>query len=125
MKALADTFSRLLPGEMDAIVDHCIASGMSLDDVGNLRRSYFRRRARTHCPAPETLIRSVFDLYNVFKDLKDPERNGASFFIPQAQALKLLKKQCKYIQLGLLSDPPGPSDNAVTPPPYRQSARGY
>ena len=91
---------------MDAIVDHCLASGMTLDDVGKLRRSYFRRRARTHCPNPETLIRSVFDLYNVFKDLKDPERNGASFFIPPAQALKLLKKQCKYIQLGLLSDPP-------------------
>ena len=40
MIALADTYSKLLLGEMERIVAHCLRSGMSADRIGELRRKY-------------------------------------------------------------------------------------
>jgi len=38
MITLADTYSKLLLGEMERIVAHCVRGGMSADRIGKLRR---------------------------------------------------------------------------------------
>ena len=57
------------------------------------------------CPPPEVLIRDAFNLFLCFKDVMDPERPGCRFF--KDNALDIFLKEMKYVQLGLLSDPPG------------------
>lgn len=66
---------------------------------------YFRRKGRTSCPPPEVLVRELYDIYRCFEQMDDPERPGCKFF--NGDHLTIFKKQMRYVQRGLLSDPPG------------------
>ena len=49
MITLADTYSKLLVGEMERTVVHCVRSGMSADRIGKLRRKYVETMEGTWC----------------------------------------------------------------------------
>ena len=107
MVTSADVFSKLNRGEMERIIHHCRTLGMTYDQISCLRRRYWRRHARTHCPEPKQLIREAYDVYMCFKDLQDPERPGCRFLLAESEAEAIFRKCCAHIQLGILSDPPG------------------
>ena len=111
MVSVADVFSKLLPGEMERVIDHCRRAGMAWDDISKLRRRYFRRMGRVSRPPPEQLLKEFFDVYTCFAGMHDPENVGRKFFV--ANHRKLFLKQCKYIQRGVLSDPPGMNMHVV------------
>lgn len=80
---------------------------MTDEQIAKLPRRYFRQMARKTIPAPAVLVNELCDLYAVFKDLPDPERPGCRFFVSDHEAI--FRKELKYVQMGLLSDPPGMS----------------
>ena len=103
--SVADACTKLEPGEMERIVAHCEASGMSLANIGKLKRRYFRRMGRTRRPPPEQLLTELHDIYAVFKEMRDPDDPSRSFFVPDHE--RLLLKSCKRVQAGFMSDNPG------------------
>ena len=100
-----DTAYGILCGEVDRIIRHYQALGMTIDQIARLKRKSIRKFARTHCPEPTVLIKGLYALYNCFKDAYDPDRPGKRFFVHDHE--RLFIKSCRYVQLGLLSDPPG------------------
>ena len=78
MIALADVFSRICDQEMERIIAWLLRRGWKMEKIRKLKRSYFRRLARTISPEPEELIRGVIDVYNVFLNVEN--ENGGSFF---------------------------------------------
>jgi len=50
------------------------------------------------------LIKDLYNVYRCFEQLDDPDRPGCKFF--NGDHLAIFKKQIRYVQLGLLSDPP-------------------
>ena len=65
---------------------------------------YFRRRVRQICPDPMSIMIDLLDVFDVFSMMVDPTTKRR-FFLPVWKTI--LKKQMKYIALGLLSDTPG------------------
>ena len=53
----------------------------------------------------QVIIRGLYDLYNFFKDMKDPARPEHNFFV--SGAWKIFIKEIAYVQKGYLSDLPG------------------
>jgi hypothetical protein len=101
----SDAMFKMLVGEHSRIERHCKSLGMLPDRIHKLRRKYWRRRARYHCPEPEVMIRGLYDIYCFARTLNDPLRPGCAFLVPDHE--DVFRKEIKYIQAGLLSDPPG------------------
>ena len=78
MVALADVFSKVCEGEMERIIAWLLRRKWSMERIRKLKRSYFRRLARTLSPGPEELIKGAIDVYNVFLNVEN--ENGGSFF---------------------------------------------
>ena len=102
--AVSDAVFKIFDGERERLIAH-LATFMSPESIAALNRKYFRRRCRFLVPAPETIIRDLLDVFNLFVDMDDPSRPGTKFLVPSARALFL--KEVMYVQEGLLSDRPG------------------
>ena len=105
MSLASDALFWMLPGEDDRVRKHCEALGMQPEQINQLRRKYWRRRARYACPAPRLILRALVDLYLFFKGMRDPLKPSSYVYVPNAE--KIFLKECAYVQQGLLSDPPG------------------
>ena len=99
----SDAMFKILPGEHDAVKAHASACGCK--DTKKLRRKYFKLLAMYSCPEPEVIVNGLLDVYFFFKDLPNPNGKGGGCLTADAEAI--LKKELKYVQLGLLSDIPG------------------
>ena len=105
MSMLSDALFWLLPGETARVRNHCEALGMSSEQIDKLKRKYWRRKCRYACPAPRLLLRAFHDVYVFFCGMLDPLKPGHQMLVPNHRHIFL--KQMKYVQEGLLSDPPG------------------
>ena len=103
--AVSDALFRILPGERYRILKHVRKMGMTKKQIKNLRRRYWRLRARYSSPEPSVIIKGLFDVYVFFRDMPDPDCETRKFF--KHDHADIFKKEIKYVQLGLLSDPPG------------------
>lgn len=102
--AVSDAVFKIMDGERQRLIAH-LGTFMSPEAIAALNRKYFRRRSRCIVPEPETIIRDLVDVYNLFVDMDDPSRPGTKFLGPSARATFL--KEVEYVQEGLLSDRPG------------------
>lgn len=75
---------------------------MADSQIQRVRRTGWRRKARTHQGEPQFIIRRIWDVMVWASLLKDPERPGHMFL--KAEWLQITKKELKYVQLGFLSD---------------------
>jgi hypothetical protein len=105
MSYVSDAVYKMLPGEADRVRRHMEKLGMTSETIKQVGRRYWRRRAKYSCPDPETIIRGLVDVFNFFRDMEDPDRPGHRFLVSNAYDIFL--KEVKYVQKGLLSDPPG------------------
>ena len=69
------------------------------------RCKYWRRKCLYACPAPRLLLRAFHDVYVFFRGMLDPLKPGHQMLVPNHEAI--FRKEMKYVQEGLLSDPPG------------------
>jgi hypothetical protein len=83
---------------------HFLFLGMTEDMIKHVKRSGWRRLVMTHQPEPKQLIRRLWDVITTASRMKDPERPGHDFFV--SDWLAIANKELRYVQLGLLSDPP-------------------
>ena len=81
--AVSDAVFKIFDGERERLIAH-LATFMSPESIAALNRKYFRRRCRFLVPAPETIIRDLLDVFNLFVDMDDPSRPGTKFLVPSA-----------------------------------------
>jgi hypothetical protein len=104
LTCISDAVFKIMPGEHNRVRAHALRRN-SPEDVARLRHKYWRRRCRYTVGPPEELVTALYDVYCLFKDLKDPLREGADFFV--GDSWNIFLKEIKYVQQGLLSDLPG------------------
>jgi hypothetical protein len=75
---------------------------MSDAQIERVKRTGWRRKARTHQGPPSWIIRRIWDVMVWASLLKDPERPGHMFL--KENWLQITVKELKYVQLGFLSD---------------------
>ena len=107
MSLLSDALFWLLPGEEARQRAHCLALGMSAEQIARLKRKYWRRHCRYACPAPQQIIRACHDIFVFFSGMIDPLKPDGRHYMLVSNAKAIFMKEMKYIQEGLLSDPPG------------------
>ena len=104
LTCVSDAVFKIMPGEHNRVRAHALRRN-SPERVARFRHKYWRRRCRYTVPPPEELVTALYDVYCLFKDLKDPLREGSGFFV--GDAWNIFLKEIKYVQQGLLSDLPG------------------
>ena len=105
MSLISDGLFWLLPYETVRVRNHCEALGMTREQIDKLKRKYWRLKCRYACPAPRLLLRAFHDVYVFFRGMLDPLKPGHQMLVPNHEAI--FRKEMKYVQDGLLSDPPG------------------
>ena len=104
MSLVSDALFWILAGETARVRKHCELLGMSSEQIDKLKRKYWRRKCRYACPAPRLLLRAFHDVYVFFRGMLDPLKPGHQMLVPNHEAI--FRKEMRYVQEGLLSDPP-------------------
>ena len=101
---LADVFFKPMKGERERL-----QADMRLrftdQQISRFGRSYYRRFTRHVCPPPHEQLRDFYDWYQFWSRFPHPTISGRSMFT--ANPWDIFKHECKYVQQGFTSDPPG------------------
>ena len=97
----SDSIFKILVGEHDAAKEHAKAHGCK--NPNKLSRRYYKLLCMYGCPEPAIIMDGLLDVYFFFRDLPAPGGSGTCLV---SNAEDILRKELKYVALGLLSDLP-------------------
>jgi hypothetical protein len=104
----SDAMFKMCEGEFERLTKHLRDPriGMTDEQIKLIKRSYTRGKCMFACPEPKIIVQHLYDVYSLFAEMEDPEREGGQLVLV-SNAHALMIKEMKYVQLGLLSDLPG------------------
>ncbi len=101
---LADVFFKPMKGERERLQAD-IRLRFTDQQISRFGRCYYRRFTRHVCPPPHEQLRHYYDWYQFWSRCPHPTISGRSMFT--TNSWDIFKHECKYVQQGYTSDPPG------------------
>lgn len=101
---LADAFFKPMKGERERLQAD-IRLRFTDQQISRFGRCYYRRFTRHVCPPPHEQLRHYYDWYQFWSRCPHPTISGRSMFT--TNSWDIFKHECKYVQQGYTSDPPG------------------